>query len=267
MRKALVSLAIGKACLEPWQLYLRQGWTSWCEQHGYTLILFCEPLDASQRAERRSPAWQKLLAMTSPEVQAFDQALWVDADVLLQPWAPDPLVGLDPAVMAMARDVGSPLAHQPDWFKQAWCEILQHSLPGLVLNSYYDLWGVSASQRVLYNTGVIAFSPQHHHDLLMSVYEHWLDGGPGSLHEMIPLNLVAQQHGVLTELDENYNQLAGVQHAVWRAQPQAVQHLHALGDAELGIYEFLDGLARRCFFLHFAGAHQLMLRFLRQRYG
>mgnify|MGYP006274881859 FL=1 len=213
MPKALVTLAIGSGCLDPWSRYLRSGWEAWCRQHGYVLVVFTESLDNSAMASRRSPAWQKLLAMASPELSRFDQALWVDADILIEDHAPDPLNVVDTNMIAMVRDVGSPLSPQPDWFKNAWRKILRLSLQNECLNSYYDLWGFDSSKRILYNTGVIAFRPALHRDLFMRIYELWSDGGDGALHEMIPLNLVVQQLGLMQELDVRFNQLAGVQKA------------------------------------------------------
>jgi hypothetical protein len=267
MVKAIVTLAVGERCWQPWYRFLATGWRQWCDLHGYQLIVFDQLLDLSPRASRRSPAWQKLLAMASPQLASVDQALWVDADVLIRPGAPDPWEGLDPRRVAMVRDVGSPLAEQPIWFKNSWCAILNNSLPANQhsLQSYYNLWGFSAHNRILRNSGVVAFSPRHHSDLFREIYGRWEDGGEGALYEMIPLNLELNQRKLIADLDVRFNQLVGVQRAVWISQRQAVQELHGMGAAPLDQHNFLDLLLERSYFLHFAGAHQLMLEYLRNR--
>ena len=264
MPKALVTLAVGSGCLDPWSKYLRAGWEAWCQRHGYQLFVFTESLDHSLRASSRSPAWQKLLAMASQRLRDFDQALWVDADVLINQDAPDPLIGLDPNLIAMTLDTGSPLSRQPEWFKLTWRRILQLSLQNDQVNSYYDLWGFDSSRIALYNTGVIAFCPALHSGLFLEVYNRWHDGGEGALHEMIPLNLVVQQLGMMQELDGRFNQLAGVQKAVWMELPDLAGELHNIAGDDSDLFSFVDALRVRSYFLYFAGAHQLMINYLRR---
>ncbi len=268
MVRAIVTLAVGENCYRPWYNHLRTGWLQWCSNHGYELVVFDNFLDISLRAKNRSPAWQKLLAMSSPEIASFEQVLWLDADVMVGAHAPDPLLGVPLSKVGMARDVGSPLAHEPDWFRRTWSSILLRSL-GLnhlsVMNemfSYLDLWGFDARRRPLWNSGVIAFSPKNHGALFRHIYETWSDGGPGALHEMVPLNLELTQRSLLHEIDPRFNLLFGVHHAVWDVSPIAVQRLHGLGEELVDFESFAVALAQRSFFLHFAGAHRRMERLL-----
>jgi hypothetical protein len=267
MARAIVTLAVGDRCLRPWQRHLLPGWRQWVDRHGYALVVFDQPLDTGPRSQARSPAWQKLLAMAAPELQDYDQALWLDADVLLRPGAPDPLLQHNPQLVAMARDGGSPLAHEPDWFRSAWSQVLTHSLGDAVPPvpapfSYLDLWGFDARRRPLFNSGVVAFSPARHGPLFRELYHRWSDGGSGALHEMVPLNLELQQRRLLQELDGRFNTLFGVHHAVWRLNPQAVQQWQGLGAGAIDLRAFATHLARSSYFLHFAGAHGLMQQLL-----
>ena len=206
--------------------------------------------------------------MSSPELRSFEKVLWLDADVLLSPWAPDPLDAHHPALVGMARDDGSPMASQPAWFKSIWSDVLRGSLgpaapAGPDPFSYLDLWGFNGRLRPLFNTGVIAFSPYHHADLFRSIYNQWLDGGPGALYEMVPLNLVLQQRGLLQDLDSRYNRLFGVHHAVWRLAPAAYQRWHGKPELERAdLRVFATHLVSSSFALHFAGAHGLMEQLL-----
>jgi hypothetical protein len=274
MSKAIVTLVVGDRCYRPWNRFLRAGWEHWATCHGYSLVVFDQPLDDSARAKARSPAWQKLLAMAAPELAAFDQALWVDADVFIRAGAPDPLSDAQGSQILMARDVGSPLAHEPSWFRESWSRILRHSLlkakPEYALLfsrldrdflSYYDLWGFDSSRIVLYNTGVIGYRPVLHRDLLKSIYHRWCDGGPGALYEMIPLNLELLRRRMIGEMPSAFNQLAGVQHAVLHDCPREMSHWYQRAVGPADVFGFLDLLAERNHFLHFAGAQELMHRY------
>ena len=196
-RNAIVSLAVGERCYRPWSAYLRQGWEAWCERHDCDLVIYDQPLDTSQRAESRSPAWQKLLAMASADLAGFDRVIWLDADIWIHPQAGNPIPTLNPDQVAMALDCGAPLSPEPSWFRQAWSRILRASLKlssgdeadAQELFSYYQLWGFPANRWPLWNTGVVVFTPSLHSGLFREIYDRWLDGGR-ALYEMIPLNLV-----------------------------------------------------------------------------
>ena len=86
--KAIVTLAIGSAFAERWHSICEPHWRRYCERHGYDLICFEEPLDTSERARRRSPAWQKCLILGQPLVQQYEQVVWLDSDILPNPEAP-----------------------------------------------------------------------------------------------------------------------------------------------------------------------------------
>ena len=277
MRKALVSLAVGDRCYGPWSRYLYANWSAWCHRNGYDLIVFKSFLDTSSLASQRSPAWQKLLAMSSPRLRHYDRAIWLDADVLICPDALDPVQADIPGQVSMVRDVGSPLAYEPYWFKTEWSRVLCSSLQrnhGPSINSsifsdpgnfsYYLLWGFNQIARPLFNTGLIVFTPKIHSSLFADIYYRWHDGGPGALHEMIPLNLELSQRKLINELPVAFNQLAGVQRAVWSSHPNDVQALHKIQSTQqLSINQFLKALSDSTSFLHFAGAQNVMIEFLK----
>ena len=271
-RNAIVSLAVGDRCYRPWSTYLRQGWESWCERHDCDLVIYDQPLDTSQRAESRSPAWQKLLAMSSADLSGFDRVIWLDADIWIHPQAGNPIPQLCPDQVAMALDCGAPLSSEPPWFRQAWSQILCTSLnlPSAdeaeprQMFSYYQLWGFPATRWPLWNTGVVVFTPSLHSVLFREIYDRWLDGGPGALYEMIPLNLVLKAKNIIQTMDDSFNWLYGVHHAVWMSQPKHFQAWYGLGDGFFSEDQISRCIADRSQFLHFAGAHQRMIRLLDQ---
>ena len=271
-RNAIVSLAVGDRCYRPWSAYLKGGWESWCERHDCDLVIYDQPLDTSQRAASRSPAWQKLLAMASADLSGFDRVIWLDADIWIHPQAGNPIPTLNPDQVGMALDCGAPLSPEPPWFRQAWSRILRASLKlssgdeadAQELFSYYQLWGFPANRWPLWNTGVIVFTPSLHAPLFSEIYHRWLDGGPGALYEMIPLNLVLKAKNLIQTMDESFNWLYGVHHAVWMSQPKHFQAWYGLDDADMSEDQISLCIADRSQFLHFAGAHKRMIRLLDQ---
>src|SRR5512144_2432423 len=88
-RKALVTMAIGASFRRRWLGICRDNWRTYADRHGYDLICLDEPLDDSDRARRRSPAWQKCLILSQPFSRDYDRLVWVDLDILINPLAPD----------------------------------------------------------------------------------------------------------------------------------------------------------------------------------
>lgn len=262
--RAVVTLAVGEACYTPWKRWLQPGWERWCKNQGYELVVFDQPLDTSARAQNRSMAWQKLLAMASPQLQHYHQALWLDADVWINHSAADPLDLIPPEQVGMALDCGSPLATEPEWFRASFSQVLakslQESLPASTPQpfSYLDLWGFNSRKRPLYNTGVIGFTPALHAPLFQRIYDQWSDGGPGALHEMIPLNLELQQRRLVNPIQPAFNMLFGVYYVIWQQYPNKMQAWLRWDEQTPTPHQFAQHLANRSHFLHFAGCHSTM---------
>ena len=207
--------------------------------------------------------------MASPQLSSYQQALWLDADLMIDLDVPDPLPGVDPDKVSMVLEMGSFFSRQPEWFRTTWRSIESISMQtrwGVDVpqgwEGAYALWGVPSSQRPLFNTGVIAFSPARHRQVFLDIYTRWLDGGLGSLHEMIPLNLVLQQLNLCAELPEFYNRLVGVMFAVFQRQPHQMERWLGWSQRDTSLLTLIDGLRQTPAFLHFAGAHMLMRRYL-----
>ena len=64
MNKCLVTLTLGESYKKRFEEYSRASWVSYCNRHSIQLIVLDKPLDDSLRAQKRSPAWQKLLMLS-----------------------------------------------------------------------------------------------------------------------------------------------------------------------------------------------------------
>ena len=92
-KNAIVTLAIGSVYLDRFEQLCRKNWTGYAERHGFDLFVIQEPLDESERARSRSPAWQKCLVLGAPDLAGYERVVWVDSDIFLNPAAPSILEG------------------------------------------------------------------------------------------------------------------------------------------------------------------------------
>ena len=89
MKKALITLAIGDRYLATFKKYCRESWHKYANQHNLDVVVIDSPIDDSPRAQSRSPAWQKCLVLSHPNVKSYDQVAWVDSDILINPTSPN----------------------------------------------------------------------------------------------------------------------------------------------------------------------------------
>ena len=193
MRKAIVTIAHGEAYLRRWRAYALPTWKRYASRHGYSdIIAFTAPLDLSDRAERRSIAWQELLVTSDPKVQEHEAAVWIDADVVINDRAAPCIVE--------AQSTG----------KIGLCEEMQ--LPDHLLFSQmiasnrsnliegcerlgiphpldpFRRYGLSERPARHFNTGVVVFRPREHREVFQAVYDGYEDRGFGRLFEQVPFS-------------------------------------------------------------------------------
>ena len=122
---------------------------------------------------------------------------------------------------------------------QAWLD------PG----SWHAAWKLPSGQANIVQTGVMVLSPKHHREILEHVYHAYEDRGLN--YEMRPLSHEIQSHGLQHWIDPRFNAL------VWWMFLQ-----YSMGGAQITtqaeMHHFLLESYRRSYFLHFAGAANLM---------
>jgi hypothetical protein len=253
-RQAIVTLAIGADYAERFERHCRAPWTAYAKRHGFDLIVINDPLDASERACRRSPAWQKCLVFGAPLVADYDRVVWIDSDISIHPHAPSVLDGVPEervgavdehrfpspaarqaildAIIAAAPETGD--ADKRYW--RAWRE------PGL----WHASAGLPSGQAHIVQTGVLVLSPRHHRALLEQVYASYEDlGGKHFHYEMRPLSHEIQARGLQHWIDPRFNAL------VWWLFLGASASTDELP-------RLVPEWYRRSYFLHFAGCAHLM---------
>lgn len=259
-KKAIVTLAVGSAYAVRFEQFCRKNWAAYAERHGYDIVVFKEPLDASARAARRSPAWQKCLVLSAPELAGYERVVWVDSDIYLNPAAPSVVDGVPLECVGCTDEHAFPSPQA----RQAILQIIVASSPdsGELSKSFWRTWrdpgawhsafGLPGGQAHIVQTGVLALSPKHHRELLEHVYNSYEDGGLQSLnYEMRPLSHEIQARKLQHWIDPRFNALAW-----WMFVDRNVGE--GRDPSENEIRQFLLQAYAQSYFLHFAGCANLM---------
>ena len=257
MKKALITLTT-QNYNQIWQHSCSASWDQWATRNDYSIIRFRNEIDTSDRAKHRSHAWQKLLAMASKESQNFDYCYWIDADIFINPNAPDPTANIDTSKISVTIETGSPYSQDPPAIKESWLEAYKASHNNIPWEErgYFESWGFDSQKRPLFNTGVIGYSPQLHSQFFKDIYFFWEEGGADTLWgEMIPVNLAIQANDYQI-LDSKYNRLAFPWSYMW-SSPSTRRTANILLNIESGIdseNDFIRQIFSQSYFLHLAGA-------------
>jgi hypothetical protein len=259
-KTAIVTLAIGRDYIDRFEKYCRKPWTAYAKRHGFDIFVFAEPLDTSDRAKRRSPAWQKCLVLNAPSIGNYERVVWVDADICINPMAPSILDGVP------VERIGATDEHRfptPDRRKALLHEIIAASPEtGGLDKRFWRAWldpgawhaymGLPRGQAHIVQTGVMVMSPRHHRELLEHVYQSYDDGGSNLFnYEMRPLSHEIQLRGFQHWIDPRFNALVW-----WMFLHRSVGQGRAPTPSEMS--DFVLDAYRSSYFLHFAGAANLM---------
>ena len=257
-KKAIVTLAIGPLYAERFEQLCRKNWTAYASRHGFDLFVIKEPLDASERAQRRSPAWQKCLILGAAGMADYERIVWVDSDIFLNPMAPSILDGVPPERIGVTDEHAYPTPEM----RQAILRVLIAAAPQNAQvggRSYWQGWceagawhaamGLAGGQAHIVQTGVMVLSPKHHRDMLEHVYYAYEEGGAN--YEMRFLSHDILSRGLQHWIDPRFNAL------VWWLFLQANMGPSRV-ETETEMRHFLADTNARNYFLHFAGAANLM---------
>lgn len=211
--KALVTLAIGQSYLDKWQTLCQPNWQKYAERHGYDIICIDVPLDESDRAKSRSPAWQKCLILSQPFAEQYERLVWIDADILINAAIAPCVVSEVPAEQIGAVEMFSTPSR--DSFVQATRRRAEfqasHNSQStltteLTATEYYTAYGLPATFDQVVQTGVLVLSPQHHRTILEKAYFDYEEKGSSEWnYEMRPLSYEILQAAQVHWLDPRFN--------------------------------------------------------------
>jgi hypothetical protein len=209
--KAIVTLAIGDRYLQHWKQTCEPNWRAYAARHGFDVICLDKPLDGSERARKRSPAWQKCLILSQDFAQHYERIVWLDADILINNHAApavDENVPLDKVGVAeeftYVQDAGTEPRQLLDRLYSYW----GRSVINYAACEYYTRYGFPDGFDKVVQTGVMVLSPHHHRALLEEVYNEYEEkGGAEWNYEMRPLSYELLKANVVHWIDRRFNQV------------------------------------------------------------
>ena len=180
-KKAIVTLTIGKPYEEMFNNICRPSWTPYAERFNYDLIVINEPLDKTERATKRSPAWQKLLILSQPWSDDYDQIVWVDTDVLINnKWASDISEGVPLEKVSAVEQYSIPTKDiyriALERLYEKWSKDNVPFLNNLTPAQFYTNRGVAGEQlKEVVQTGVFVCSSKYHKEVFEHIYYKYED--------------------------------------------------------------------------------------------
>ena len=250
--KCLVTLAIGDAFKRWWGTYARASWAAYAGRHGYDIVVIEDYIDDGARGRARSPHWQKCLILEHPRVAQYKSAVWVDADILINPHTAPCIV----AATAAGR-IGA-VTHSSKHFNEEKLANIQDRQAGLLPQAWvrenprmparelYGRAGLGNDIDDWINTGVLALQPKTHAPVLRQVYERYAEN-EYTAKEMMPLSYHLLKQGLVHALDTRFNKLWDeilVEHYPFLLAPE-VRRDHRL------VALCVNAAYHNSFFLHF----------------
>ena len=209
-RAALVTLNVGERYRSLWRRYSSFAWHSYADKHRLDVIAIDQPIDSSSLARSRSPAWQKLLVLGQDFAKRYEQIVWVDSDVIINPSSPLITNGVPVERIGAVDEFSLPSRAQHslavDRVASANRVAAEHTW--LTPKSYYESWGLPGGFDHVVQTGVLVLSQKHHREILEHVYYSYDDRGAPIWHyEMRPLSYELIRGGLVDWVDSRFNSL------------------------------------------------------------
>ncbi len=192
-RKAIVTLAIGEKYLDEWQRVCAANWQKYADKHGYDIICIDKPLDDSERARGRSPAWQKCLILSQDFARRYERILWLDADILINHHiAPCVVSGVPPGKVGGVDAWWSPTPEIArmvvDRLYEMWNPACPEHEREYTASDYYRNCSLPALYDQVVRSGVMALSPSHHRAVFEKTYYEHEETPGNTTYEMASLS-------------------------------------------------------------------------------
>lgn len=210
--KAIVTLTLGKTYQSFWERLCRANWEEYARRNDYDVIALSEPLDPSPHAAKRQLSWQKCLILSQPFSARYERIVWLDADILINPDAPDISVGVPLDKVGATDEFSTPSRadHQIALKKlySFWESIGAKYYPSETPEKFYGAYGLPATFDRVVQAGVLVISPEHHREALEEVYFKYFErDAPRGLAEMRALSFHLQEADMVHWLDYRFNNL------------------------------------------------------------
>jgi hypothetical protein len=212
--KALVTLLIGDAYLGFWKAHCEATWRRYAARHGYDIVIIDTPIDPGPKASERSLHQQKCLILEHPAVRQYEDVVWVDADIVIDDKDAPCIVDAnssDKVGGVTSRDAYATAEKMENrlYRIRALNNLLEiAALADAPFSAVYERAGLLGDVEEMMNTGVLVFKPDHHADVLRTVYETY-DQNPFSGFENLPLAHHLLKRDMVNRLDPRFYRLLG----------------------------------------------------------
>ena len=253
MSKCIVTLAIGTEFANSFKKYCFPGWREYANKFGYDLFVITDSLDKSERAQGRSPAWQKCLVWSLKELKKYDQLVWIDADIIINSRiAPSICDFIRLGQIGGVKDFSYPteaiaLERIRIMYKQ-WAEAGIKYVSNPTPNEFYKKYGIDTQLDEVFQTGVIVASPKFHSEIFRYAYYNYEEiGGAEWNYEMRPLSYELVRSGLVKWIPNEFNLC--VSEYTWS------HYNHIIGSRNMNDFLFAQYTAayNNSYFCHFAG--------------
>jgi hypothetical protein len=209
--KAIVTLAIGDKYLKQWKELCQSNWLAYASKQGYDLICIDQPLDSSERAKKRSPAWQKCLILSQDFSKKYERIVWIDSDILINPVhapcivkeVPIEKIGATGAYSSPTVELYTQtLKRQYQYYEYCGDNPIINDTP----REYYHLYGLPPKFDQVVHTGVLVLSPEYHREILEKAYYEYEEKGNAVWnYEMRPLSWEILEANSIYWIDHRFN--------------------------------------------------------------
>ena len=193
MKRALVTLAVGERYLRMFDRYCRDLWEAYADRHRMDLVVLSRALDDSPRARSRSASWQKCLVLSAPEITSYEQVVWTDADVLINPESPDVAQDVPVDRIGAVDEYATPTREDYEiLLRRKYAQWSASGIPyvsNLTPTEYHAQFGLKGHFESVVQAGALVMSPRFHRELFEHIYHHYKNEGRAEWNfEMRPLS-------------------------------------------------------------------------------
>jgi len=256
-RYCIVSLQIGEHHANWWKLAFRRSWMAYAERHGYDLFLIDRPLEGGATTSIPEIKFEKFRLLRWPELQGYEQVLFLDADILLTDGAPCICSRVPRGKVGAVSQVRIPFRDWHDWVQPRRGED-----PDIA--TYYrkhlaeEEWPLADGIDDILNGGLLVFDVRTHAALLDELHARHLPAArakTGHVDQPV-LSCELLRRGLAHRLDVRFNAIF----SMWFAL-----HYPFVDERdEVLMRRLVDHLTRLVHGLHFPSMRGL--NFLPQRY-
>ncbi len=263
IKRAIVSLVIGQKYQDMFEASCRTNWSVYGEKFGYDLIVLPDLFDSSDRAKRRSMAWQKLLILSQPWSSQYEQIVWLDSDLVINnalaldigAHVPAEKIGAIDAFSIPSRTDYLKLARMPatELWSNLWESPKDYYEKTLTKPALDSLLSRCPNVDGVVQGGVLVCSPKRHRQAFEKAYFDYDDDAPMQQGEQPAMSAEFLKADLVHWLPAEFNYC--VAPIIARYYGFLANHAHATQDLRAcAIRNIID----MGYFIHFAGCHVLM---------